>query len=767
MFRVLLLLLACVALEWLAPTAARAQVELAGCTRVGALQGARIGTHTVLTGTPEEPVQIDCKDMQFFADSVELFNETNTITATGHVLFVSTDNRISAERMEFNWKSKTGTFYTASGTVTLGGKVDRSLFGTQEPDAYFYGETVEKLGPTKYKISRGGFTTCVQPTPRWELVAGSVTLNLDDYALLTNAVFKIKGVPMMYLPVFYYPIQEDDRATGFLIPTYGTSTGKGQTISNAFFWAIGRSHDATFTHDWLSKAGSGMGGEYRYVLAPGSSGNARVYRLSESEVTVEEATATNPVRPALQSYDVRGNLTQRLPLGLFARANADYTSRIETRQRYQQDVAQATNRTRRFGGQITGAWNVYSLSATAERNDIFYQEQDTIQTIGALPRISFSRGEGPIAGLPIYFGLTSEYAGIVSSTKTGEDTESRGLTRMDVTPSVRVPFTRWPFLTVNSSLSWRGTRWSESQQETLPDSNQFLQVPEPIGRSYFDFTSRITGPVFNRIFNTPGNGYAEKFKHVIEPTLTIQRVTAIDNLTQIVRHDSVDTVIGGTTTYRYALANRLYAKKESSREILTATVSQSYYTVAAASQVDPQQQGSHSGAPPSNFSNVTLQIRGAPSDRIQVDFRTDWHPTAHALLTLAASGTVNLDWVQAQAGWSQRRLVPTLPGYDNPDTAPHYLRGSVTVRRPGNWLGGAYNFDYDIRNTSFLQQRYMAYYNAQCCGVALEYQTFNFVGNPNALVPQDRRFNVSFSLAGIGSFSNFFGALGGAGQQNR
>jgi hypothetical protein len=29
-------------------------------------------------------------------------------------------------------------------------------------------------------------------------------------------------------------------------------------------------------------------------------------------------------------------------------------------------------------------------------------------------------------------------------------------------------------------------------------------------------------------------------------------------------------------------------------------------------------------------------------------------------------------------------------------------------------------------------------------------------------VPIDRRFNISFTLAGIGSFSNAFGAMGGA-----
>ena len=36
--------------------------------------------------------------------------------------------------------------------------------------------------------------------------------------MLTNTLFKVKGVPLLYMPIFYYPVQKDDRATGFLIP---------------------------------------------------------------------------------------------------------------------------------------------------------------------------------------------------------------------------------------------------------------------------------------------------------------------------------------------------------------------------------------------------------------------------------------------------------------------------------------------------------------------------------------------------------------------
>ena len=134
--------------------------------------------------------------------------------ATGNVKVGTPTSFITSERVEFDTQTRTGVFYNANGMAALGERVDKSFFGTQEADALFRGREIHKLGPKKYKVVDGAFSTCVQPTPRWEVVSGSATINLDDYALLKNSVFRVKGVPLMYLPIFYYPIQEDDRATG-------------------------------------------------------------------------------------------------------------------------------------------------------------------------------------------------------------------------------------------------------------------------------------------------------------------------------------------------------------------------------------------------------------------------------------------------------------------------------------------------------------------------------------------------------------------------
>jgi hypothetical protein len=70
--------------------------------------------------------------------------------------------------------------------------------------------------------------------------------------------------------------------------------------------------------------------------------------------------------------------------------------------------------------------------------------------------------------------------------------------------------------------------------------------------------------------------------------------------------------------------------------------------------------------------------------------------------------------------------------------------------------------NYDFLRHSMLMQRISGYYNTQCCGLAFEYDNTNyglisrFVG-----VTSDRRFFLSFTLAGLGNFSPFNGAMSG------
>jgi len=159
MLRIISLFMLCVALEWLgAPAIARAQTQIAGCklSKTQNMIGTRLADeHFVMEGTADQPVQIDCDDLQFFADHMELFQKEGRVTAEGNVVYISGGNRIYAQRMIYFTKTRTGTFFVANGTAVLQKSAQPGIFGTQEPDAFFWGEELQKTGPKVYRIVRG------------------------------------------------------------------------------------------------------------------------------------------------------------------------------------------------------------------------------------------------------------------------------------------------------------------------------------------------------------------------------------------------------------------------------------------------------------------------------------------------------------------------------------------------------------------------------------------------------------------------------------
>ena len=755
MVRLSLVAALCLSIEWFAgPTPARAQAQstLGGC-RASQLQYLTFETvtpqHLKLDGTPDIPVQVDCDEAQFFADHMEIFRDTNRVLASGHVVFVSGSNRISAERMDFNTATRTGTFYVASGTATLGERAERSMFGTQEPDAYFWGEELQKLGPKKYRITRGGFTACVQPTPRWELISGTATINLDDYALLTNAVFKVKNVPVMYLPVFYYPIQEDDRATGFIMPIYGTSTYRGQTLTNQFFWAISRSQDATFAHDWFSKTGQGYGAEYRYIASASSDGNASVHVINEKATAGDDGST----RAGLRSFDIRGSARHTLPWKTRLSANANYISDIRTSQRYQQNVYDLSNRTSRFGVSTSTAFSGFTLNTNYGRDEIFYGESDSVLN-GAEPRVTFSRTPTRLGRSPIFVQGGVDYANLIRETRTATRTQDFSLQRLDMGAGIRVPFPTFSFLTVNSNLQWQGTQYTKSLDPTGQT------VPEGVFRDYVELRTEIVGPVVTRIWHRPNSRFAERIKHLVEPSVQFRRLSAVENFGRIVKYESSDYVIGGSLETRYGVTTRFLIKaggdRAVSRELLRVALQQTHYGNPAASNFDPAYPTSFLGVRLRSFSPVLLTATVNPAQGASGNLRLEYDPQISAFQSMSAGGTVNRRLVDANGMYSRRKIFL---GGDR-FREDNFISAGTTLRTPRNKIGGNYNFNYDISNSTLIQQRILGYYNAQCCGVSVEYQTLNFA-RFNSRIPQDRRFNISFTLAGIGTFSNFLGALSG------
>ncbi len=710
--------------------------------------------HVRLTGQVE--IQSDT-GTKFFADEIEIFTDpTLRLVATGNVVFTSPEGRISAERVEFNVQNSTGTFHQAAGILTLK-NADLAQFGNQDPDVYFYGDTIEKLPGRSYKLTRGGFSTCVQPTPRWEVTSGAVVINLSEYAIARNVLLRVKGVPMFYLPMLYYPIKDDDRATGFLLPTYGTSSLRGQSLSNAFFWAMGRSQDATFFHDWFTNTGTGAGAEYRYIASAQSYGQFRYYRVNQRETTFGQGSSATKL-PAKNSYQFTGSGNQGLGSTLRLRERIDYASDITSQQLYQQNVYQASNASRQIEVGLTGDWTGFSLGALFQRTETFTNSENS-QLYGSSPRVTAAIAPQRLFGSPVY-GSVNVNGGYLpyKTLRNGIVTADRSLGRADMVSTVRAPLSRLTFLTVNTSASYRTTYYTRS----LSTSGRI--VDDPLVRKYFSVQSQIIGPVLSRIWQTPSSLSSERMKHLIEPTFAVEYATLVRNSPLVVvQGDTSDVILGGASSLTYGLNNRLLSRGRTlngvqggTSEVLTVGIEQTYYTNAQLGQFDPRYASSQISRTVSRMSPATLTTRVKPNAAIEAAGRMEYNTSRGflQLVSMGGTGRVGTDGTTTVSfsrsrGSRTSQLQSTLTSA----TALKFLQGRAT---------GSYALNWDIGQQAIVSQGAAVTYMAQCCGLQVEFQKFRFpVANPNFPIPSDRRINFGFVLAGLGTFSNMFGAFGG------
>ena len=756
MTRILVLLVACAGI---ASTARAQQAEPAGSTAndlvelIKAAGGLLIQDEEFLRviGRAELPVPRQ-PGARIFADRLEVNRETFEMVASGNVTFETPDGRISAERIEFNLDKGTGVFYVASGFMTVVG-ADRAEFGNQDPYVYFYGEKIEKRGSKHYVITRGGFTTCVQPTPRWELASGTSNLHLDDYALTRNTVLRVKGVPVMYLPVMYYPLHEDQRSTGFLMPKYGSSTLQGAALSNGFFWAIGRSQDATFMHDWFTRTGTGAGAEYRYLSGASSGGQVRFYRLNQKAAVFQQDGSTSTL-PAQTSYVMNASLNQELGRRLRAQANVEHFSDVTTQQLYQQDAYRRSLSRRVISGGLTGVFGPATLGGYYSRSEQF---SDTVNSTvyGSTPRITGNIAPSRLFGTPIYASLNTEY--IFQPNRRLQDgivTSDESLARMDIAPTLRVPLSSLSYLSVTTNAAYRHTHFSRS----VDSSGAF--VDEPVTRRYLSLQTDVIGPVFSKIWDTPDSGYSDRMKHVIEPAFSVQYISEMANQARLPLTDSSIVAVGGATTFTYRLTNRLIARQRgagdgrgSTREFLTIGVQQTYYTNPETSRYDTTYV-SYAGRPaPVDLSPIAVTARVSPTPGIDANARVEYDVTGNGLQILSAGSTLTSGPGTASVSYSRQRFTPE-------SETSSYLTGSSAWRFKEGRLTAFYGLSWDIDAKYIYSQSLGGAYMAQCCGVQVDFQTVNFLPSIGSPIPSDRRLNFSFVLAGLGTFSNFFGLFG-------
>ena len=731
------------------PASASAQVNPLGDCRTGNISHTGVSITADGSGLYVGDVRIVCDDSILYADEVQW--KGDIVTATGHVVLDDRGLRVTADKMVLNRVTRLGTFHRVYGWARLGDPAaEPNPFGQLEPDVQFAADVVERVGPREYKLTRGWYSSCAQPVPRWAITHTSGSIVLNERLFARNAVLKVKGVPVFYLPFIYYPLDEEERSTGFLMPQYTTTSWQGHGFGNAFFWAINRSQDATFYHNWYSKAGQSYGAEYRYAAAPGSGGNA--------QLTVLENTTEQQMQ---RRYMTRASVNQRINryMGLVGRMS--YTSDQLTQQLYNQNLYDLSNRERYGALTLAAHRGRYSFMMQGDLRDR-YRGVEFEQRQGLVPAVSLTVGEQAIGRSRVYFGMTNEAVSFIRKGDYGGSPDAdRTLFRIDTAPTIRAPLSSLQYLQITAAASVRLTYWDKSQY----DPEALRPVGGPIHRELVELRTDLVGPTFEKVWTPKSTGFADRWKHQIQPRLGISWLSSFDRRDDVVQIDHIDTLVGGTTAVDYGLTNRWLARRPQpgggkgqgqGRSVFDVSISQRYYTNALAAAYDPYSQTTT----PTPYSPVNIRANVTPTDSFNARFQMDidsqvLKPRQYSAATQYFTRRTNLG-----IGWSKRQFLPGVPAYDNPATASHFLNWSLATGTPGGRVHGSYMANLDLKQVSILQQRIVMSLNAQCCGVTLDYQILQAAQFGAATLPADRRFGISFSLAGLGSFTNPFGSFG-------
>jgi hypothetical protein len=200
----------------------------------------------------EGQVVVEWNGNRLEAGRVQVQQEARTLEADGQLTFESPLLNMKAESCFLEVDSETGSLTN----VTVLPKDRSGRFGA---------ERIEKLEGRRYRLENGFFTTCKLReggSPDWELTGKELDIELDGYGRLQEGAFRVRGVPVLYLPVAVFPTKQT-RQSGLLRPTLGSSNRRGFVYSQPMYLALDKHRDLTLSAELQTAARVGTTANYR------------------------------------------------------------------------------------------------------------------------------------------------------------------------------------------------------------------------------------------------------------------------------------------------------------------------------------------------------------------------------------------------------------------------------------------------------------------------------------------------------------------------
>ncbi len=230
-----------------------------------------LATTAVAQTAPQTPPADGLPPEAVFIDAAAVARQGDLITAEG-----TQDQRVLARFRGHTLRAGRLAYDMSAGTAAAADRVelidpqgariyasllelDRDLqtgvavdFATRTPDgASLMAATAVRRSPTLNELNYAIFTPCpicdAEGKPKEPSISIQAERVVQDESLRAvlyrNAIFKIGGVPVLYLPVFAHPDPTVVRASGFLVPTVNYDQDRGISYEQPYLIVVSPSED--------------------------------------------------------------------------------------------------------------------------------------------------------------------------------------------------------------------------------------------------------------------------------------------------------------------------------------------------------------------------------------------------------------------------------------------------------------------------------------------------------------------------------------------
>jgi LPS-assembly protein len=246
---------------------------------------------------------------QMLVQAVEVDYDYNNsrISAVGSVQMFYNGTTVEADRVVYDQKSKrlhaegNVRMTDAEGKITYANLLDLSddyrdgfvdSLRVDTADATRMAATRAERTAGNYTVFQNGvYTACAackddpKKPPLWQVKGARIIHDQTEKMMyFEDARLEFFGYPLAYMPYFSTPDPTVKRKTGFLMPSYTSTTANGVGIESPFYWAIAPDYDATFSARYMQKQGVLASGEFRQRLMDGAY-SIRAYGINQQEPT--------------------------------------------------------------------------------------------------------------------------------------------------------------------------------------------------------------------------------------------------------------------------------------------------------------------------------------------------------------------------------------------------------------------------------------------------------------------------------------------------